>query len=169
MIRITCPPLYFFSAALSRSLLMLFATVAIGISSAAAQSSIMRYDDFTKTNSPEVSRAASLYNDEQDAVYAEIAQVKIYGSRPVCLYTDPSSIKTLSQHHFPADHIEMIIIRITSKNDLRHKIDFSQLAMFPKLKYIFISALIDVNKTDVEKIAGSSNNYIILYHTAKPS
>lgn len=98
----------------------------------------MRSDNGRTTGAP--LRVESLIKDLQPASYVENGSVKTYGGNPVCVFTDASSFASLAGAELPKRDVEMITVKIKSRNDMSRVLDFASLSAFPKLQYVYLVA-----------------------------
>ena len=134
--------------------------------------SFHEYDKFiteSKSHSTETVdlRIENLINNIQPSVYIEFDGVKIYGSQPICLFTNTNNFSNLLNFSYDKKNIEIINIRINNTNDLRNDLDFSILSNFEKLKYIYIVSDLKCNNSDIFEFITNIGNYTVLYKIAQ--
>lgn len=110
----------------------------------------------------------SLVYTIQPSVYYNSGIIKTYGDNPRNLYTDISSLNTISNADISNDNIEIIIIKIDKTSDLNSTIDLSVFSNFTKLKYIYILSSINLVDQDIIKMIQNYNEqYSIFYKVNK--
>jgi hypothetical protein len=134
-------------------------------SASVRQTTILKADQFfaslrnsadRNTSSPPL-RVESLIKDDQPSVYALAGEVKTYGTSPVCLFTDVSSINTA--YTIPnSSNIEIVTIRVSNVGDLNSSINVGGFSNFPKLKYIYIVSEVPANADNIQRLVRNVEN-----------
>lgn len=114
-----------------------------------------------RTNSlSQASRLESLLRDLQSSIYYFSGEVKTYGDKPLCLFTDVRSLNSLSQVTDRINNVEIATIKISNQNDVALGIDLKNLSQFKNLKYIHILSDVPLNEVSVSKMI---KNYDFVY------
>ncbi|WP_309640570.1 hypothetical protein [Flavobacterium sp.] len=105
-----------------------------------------------------------LISKVQPSVYYYSGDLKTYGSRPVCLFTNIQALSRLSGIAVPKDNIEMVTIRIESASDLNAPIDLNQFVDYKNLKYIQIVSNISTTEQIITNmIRNNEGKYSVFF------
>ena len=95
-------------------------------------------------------------------------EVKVYGDRPTKLYTNLSSISQLENSVSLKNNIEIIVITLTSPEELNSILDLKQLDGFKNLKYIYFNTNFETTPENIANIVKNYNEkYSIIYRIIK--
>ena len=135
---------------------------------------IIQYDDYISTAKIEKKitkplRVEALINEIQSSIYLESDGIKIYGVKPVSLFTSVKNMVNIENISSKKENIEIINIRINTFDDLKSSIDFSVLKNLKKLKYVYIISDIKCNQFDIESLLKNTGKYIVLFKIANNS
>jgi len=98
------------------------------------------------------------------SIYLNSGIEKIYGDKPVKLFTDISSLGVIPSSNSLKDDIEIVVINIKNTNDLNSKIDLAIFSNFKTLKYIFIISSTNTSEQNIANMFINYNNqYSIFY------
>lgn len=113
-------------------------------------------------------RVETLLTQVQPSSYAYSGTVKNYGEKPVCLFTDIQSLRSLNDPIILRDHIELITITVKSQSDLNTTIDMNNLSEFKKLKYVQIVSTVPTTEPIISKmIQNNDEKYNVFYTIQK--
>lgn len=100
----------------------------------------------------------------QPSIYLNSGNEKIYGDKPVKLFTDISSLRTISSSNLSKDDIEIVVIKIKNITDLNSKIDLDIFSNFNNLKYIYILSTTNTSEQNIANMfINYRNQYSIFY------
>lgn len=106
----------------------------------------------------------SLVKDLYPSVYVNNQKIVIKGDNPVCLYTDLSSLNTITNDNVSSGTIELAVVRIKSKSELNSKIDLNVFKDFTSLKCVLLIYEFNVNPSDINKMVTPANeNQLVFY------
>jgi len=95
-------------------------------------------------------------------------EVKVYGDRPTKLYTNLSSISQLENSINIKNNIEIIIITLTSPEELNSNLNLNQLSGFKNLKYIYFNTNFETTPDNIANLLKNYNEkYSIFYRVIK--
>jgi hypothetical protein len=95
-------------------------------------------------------------------------EVKVYGDKPTKLYTNLSSIPQLENSIILKNNVEIIVIKLTSSEELNSNLDLNQLSGFKNLKYIYFNTNFDTTPDNIANLVKNYNEkYSIFYRTIK--
>jgi len=95
-------------------------------------------------------------------------EVKVYGDRPTKLYTNLSSISQLENSINIKNNIEIIIITLTSPEELNSNLNLNQLSGFKNLKYIYFNTNFETTPDNIANLVKNYNEkYSIFYRVIK--
>lgn len=100
----------------------------------------------------------------QPSIYSFSGETKIYGENPKNLYTDISSLNSISNAVLQKNNIEIAIIKINNVIDLNSKIDLSVFSSFYKLKYIYIISSVTTTEPNIEKMFHNYDEQYSLFY-----
>lgn len=127
-------------------------------------SSLKTGDKKTKVSATNSQYIQNLVFGIQPSIYLNSGNEKIYGDKPVKLFTDISSLATISFSNLSNDDIEIVAVRIVNTNDLNSKIDLAIFSNFTTLKYIYIISSINASEQNIANMFIHYNNqYSIFY------
>lgn len=119
-------------------------------------------------NLAKIKTMLNLMDGVNSAVYLTNGQQSNYGSNPIVLYSDLTSIGLPVISTIQNFNIEMVTIKIDRQSQLNSIIDFSPFTNFKKLKYIYFRVGFDINLLQLkEAIKNSDNRYVIIYSIDK--
>ena len=105
-----------------------------------------------------------LLSKVQPSVYFYSGNLKTYGDKPVCLFTNVQSLSRLNGIAIPKDNLEMATIRIENANDLNAAIDFNQFVDYKNLKYIQIVSNISTTEQIITNmIRNNEGKYSVFF------
>jgi len=100
----------------------------------------------------------------QPSIYFDSGIEKIFGDKPVKLFTDISSLRLIPSSISLKDDIEIVAIKIKNSNDLNSKIDLAIFSNFNNLKYIYILSSTNTSEQNIANMFINYNNqYSIFY------
>lgn len=147
---------------------------------AASKPTIMHVDEFiaslrgnasTRLAQPQPLRVETLIQDLQPSVYVLSGDVKSYGDKPVCLFTDVRTMNASGIHtaDFHSGDIEMVTIKMNSPEELNSVIDLSLFDGLPKLKYIYILSTNPASTKEaiIRMVRNNSTKYSVFYNIQK--
>lgn len=100
----------------------------------------------------------------QPSIYLNSGVEKIYGDKPVKLFTDISSLAKIPSSNLSKDDIEIVVINIKSATDLNSKIDLAIFSNFKNLKYFYLLSNINAFEQNIANMfINYDNQYSIFY------
>ena len=105
-----------------------------------------------------------LLSKVQPAVYCYSGNIKTYGDKPTCLFTNVQSLNRLNDTTIQKDNIEMATIKIESQSDLSATIDLNLFSDFKNLKYIQIVSTISTTEPIITRmIHNNEGKYSVFF------
>lgn len=147
------------------TILLLIATVG----GYAQNNRVMQVNDFlnsqiSASNTETISKLKSYLEDLKPSIYVNNGVVGKKTERPLCLYTDFKSIRSINSIVSDNKSIEYVSIKVKSKSDFVSPIDLSYFSEFSNLKYIVLVFEFEVSRTAAETSATKvSENQSVLY------
>lgn len=142
-----------------RQLTLLVLVVLFPLVSLAQGNKIVHLDELLTSNASKVTMKkeapnslGKLVSSKHDAIYLTKNIVKVYGNKPVVLYTDVASLGSLSTGNFDASNIKLILISITSTKDLMAQLDEKTLERFENLEFVYFKSDVTISPSDITKI-----------------
>jgi hypothetical protein len=106
----------------------------------------------------------SLLSKVQPSVYVNNSEIKSYGEKPICLFTDIQTLTDLKNTAILKNNIEMATITIKHQIDLGTVIDLNHFSEFKNLKYIQIVSAISLSEEAITKmIRNNDGKYSVFF------
>lgn len=110
----------------------------------------------------------NLLSKVQPSVYFFSGTVKIFGDKPVCLFTNLQSLRSINDPSIPRDNIEMITIKIQSQSELNSTIDMNLFSDFKNLKYVQIISTVSTTESIITSmIRNNEEKYNVFFTIQK--
>ena len=94
--------------------------------------------------------------------------MKIFGDKPVCLFTNLQSLRSINDPNIPRDNIEIITIKIQSQSELNSTIDMNLFSDFKNLKYIQIISTVSTTEAIITSmIRNNEEKYNVFFTIQK--
>ncbi len=127
-------------------------------------SSLKTGDKKTKVSATNSQFIENLVFGVQPSIYLNSGNEKIYGDKPVKLFTDISSLSKITSSNLATDAIEIVVVNIKNATDLNSKIDLAIFSNFTTLKYFYVLSSINASEQNIANMFLNYNNqYSIFY------
>ena len=127
-------------------------------------SSLKTGDKKTKVSATNSQFIENLVFGVQPSIYLNSGNEKIYGDKPVKLFTDISSLSKIPSSNLATDTIEIVVVNIKNATDLNSKIDLAIFSNFTTLKYLYVLSSINASEQNIANMFLNYNNqYSIFY------
>lgn len=137
--------------------------------------SIIKRDNFLNSLRTSSTRNASSYDavldlmdGVQSSIYLTSNQVKTFGAKPVCMYSDLTSLGLANSSGLLVNYIEMVTIKIDRPSQLNSPIDLSVVSSYKSVKYIYFRVSFDFELAQlIQAIKNCDTKCIVIYSIEK--
>ncbi|MEC4005774.1 hypothetical protein OX283_013970 [Flavobacterium sp. SUN052] len=88
-------------------------------------------------------RVASLFKDVNSSIYLSNNQVNTIGNRPLCMFTDVTSLSVANNPNLLVNDVELVTIKIDNPSTLNAPINLSVVSRYHNVKYIYFKVSFD--------------------------
>lgn len=155
--------------------MMLIIILLSGSTSFAQSPSIIAVDDLFSNNKRSTSNSTlkkveSLLKTSQPSTHLSEGRMVLSTKRPVCVYTDVSSLKQLNLIEDKGT-VESISIHLRNKSELNQLASLKEMHQFPRLKVIKLNFEFDIKLNEFSSLIPFHEDFswVIVYEVIKPS
>ncbi|WP_395064062.1 hypothetical protein [Flavobacterium sp.] len=119
-------------------------------------------------NSTSYDTALSLMDGVQSSIYLTNNQVKTFGTKPLCMYSDIGSLGLANSSGLRVNFIEMVTIKIDSPSQLNSPINLSVVSSYKNVKYIYFRVSFNFELAQlIQAIKNCDTKCVIIYSIEK--
>lgn len=119
-------------------------------------------------NSSSYDKVLDLMDGVQSSIYLTNNQIKTFGAKPVCMYTDLATLGLANNSNLLTSDIEMVTIKLDKPTDLNSPIDLSVVSRYKKVKYIYFRVSFNFELSQlIQDIKNCDSDCIVLYSMEK--
>lgn len=121
------------------------------------------------TTTSKISLLKSLLFDKQDAIYITSGITKEYGSNPISVYTNVSTLSRVNSENYNKEFIKIINIRVNSISELSN-LNLSNLSTFPNLKFVVLTCAFPITQSNFSSVnIGNQAGIDFVFYYENPS
>ena len=119
----------------------------------------------SRKNKSEKTDLEKLLYEDQPSIYFNDGDIKTYGENPKNFFVEFQYLNKISNSNLLKNNIEIVTIKINSKNELNSTIDLSVFSSFKKLKYVYISSNVAINESTISKMIRNYDEKYTIFFT----